>query len=263
MHYETVLFSIEEGIARLVLNRPSKLNSFSETMHHEIAEVMHYLMQANNGVRVLLITGAGRAFCAGQDLSEGQMSGGSTVDLGITVARYYEPLVRNLRALPIPVIAAVNGVAAGAGANFALACDIVVAKSSAFFLQPFVNLGLQPDTGGTYFLPRLIGSARAMGLSLLGDKLSADQAEQWGLIWKSIPDEEFDTAVETLARRLASGPSLAHAHIKQALHASIGNDLDQQLALERESMRTLGNSADYIEGVGAFLEKRLPRFNER
>lgn len=262
MHYETVLFSIEEGIARLVLNRPSKLNSFSETMHHEIADVMHVLAQADNGVRVLLITGAGRAFCAGQDLSEGQMSGGSAVDLGITVARYYEPLVRNLRALPIPVIAAVNGVAAGAGANFALACDIVVAKSSAFFLQPFVNLGLQPDTGGTYFLPRLIGSARAMGLSLLGDKLSADQAEQWGLIWKSIPDEAFETAVDTLTRRLASGPSLAHAHIKQALHASIGNDLDQQLALERESMRTLGNSADYIEGVSAFLEKRLPRFNE-
>ncbi|PUA19547.1 2-(1,2-epoxy-1,2-dihydrophenyl)acetyl-CoA isomerase PaaG [Glaciimonas sp. PCH181] len=263
MHYETILFSIEEGIARLVLNRPSKLNSFSETMHREIADAMHHLTQADNGTRVLLITGAGRAFCAGQDLSEGQMSGGSTVDLGITVARYYEPLVRNLRALPIPVIAAVNGVAAGAGANFALACDIVVAKSSAFFLQPFVRLGLQPDTGGTYFLPRLVGSARAMGLSLLGDKLSAEQAEQWGLIWKSIPDEEFETAVEALARRLASGPSLAHAHIKQSLQASMGNDLDQQLALERESMRTLGNSEDYIEGVGAFLEKREPDFNGR
>lgn len=263
MRYENVLFSIENGIARLVLNRPSKLNSFSETMHHEIADVMHYLAQANNGVRVLLITGAGRAFCAGQDLSEGQMSGESEVDLGITVARYYEPLVRNLRALPFPVVAAVNGVAAGAGANFALACDIVVAKSSAFFMQPFVNLGLQPDTGGTYFLPRLIGSARAMGLALLGDKLSADQAEHWGLIWKSIPPEEFETVVETLVCRLASGPALAHAHIKQALHASIDNNLDQQLALERESMRTLGNSADYSEGVSAFLEKRLPRFNER
>ncbi|MGH8347804.1 MAG: 2-(1,2-epoxy-1,2-dihydrophenyl)acetyl-CoA isomerase PaaG [Pseudomonas sp.] len=261
MHYETILFSIEKGIARLMLNRPSKLNSFSETMHNEIAQVMQFLTQPNNGVRVLLITGVGRAFCAGQDLSEGQMSGGSIVDLGITVARFYEPLVRNLRALPIPVIAAVNGVAAGAGANFALACDIVVAKSSAFFLQPFVNLGLQPDTGGTYFLPRLIGSARAMGLSLLGDKLSADQAEQWGLIWQSIPDEKFEIAVEMLASRLASGPSLAHAHIKQALHASTGNDLDQQLALERESMRTLGNSDDYREGVGAFLDKRLPSFN--
>ncbi|MFJ4131466.1 2-(1,2-epoxy-1,2-dihydrophenyl)acetyl-CoA isomerase PaaG [Pseudomonas cyclaminis] len=263
MHYETILFSVDEGVARLVLNRPSKLNSFSEAMHLEIADVMHRLTQVNNGARVLLITGAGRAFCAGQDLSEGQMSGASNVDLGITVARYYEPLVRNLRALPIPIIAAVNGVAAGAGANFALACDIVVAKSTAFFLQPFVNLGLQPDTGGTYFLPRLIGSARAMGLSLLGDKLGADQAEQWGLIWKSIPDEEFEPAVDALARRLASGPSLAHGHIKHALHASIDNDLDQQLTLERESMRTLGSSADYTEGVSAFLEKRSPRFNRR
>ncbi|WP_449432046.1 2-(1,2-epoxy-1,2-dihydrophenyl)acetyl-CoA isomerase PaaG [Pseudomonas putida] len=263
MNYETIIFSIDKGIANLVLNRPNKLNSFSETMHREIMQVINQLTQADASVRVLLITGAGRAFCAGQDLSEGQMSGAGNIDLGVTVETYYEPLVKSLRSLPIPVIAAVNGIAAGAGANFALACDIVVAKSSAFFLQPFVNLGLQPDTGGTYFLPRLIGSARAMGLALLGDKVSGGQAEQWGMIWKSFPDADFEAAVETLARRLASGPPLAHAHIKRALQASLGNDFDQQLAMERESMRTLGNSRDYKEGVNAFLEKRVPRFNQR
>lgn len=263
MNYEAITYSVDEGVARLVLNRPGKLNAFSETMHCEIAQVMSELVQADPNVRVLLVTGAGRAFCAGQDLSEGQMSGADDIDLGVTVARYYEPLVKNVRSLPIPVIAAVNGIAAGAGANFALACDIVVAKASAFFVQPFVNLGLQPDTGGTYFLPRLIGSARAMGLSLLGDKISADQAEHWGMIWKSFPDDEYETSVDSLARKLASGPLLAHAHIKQALHASLGNDLIQQLAVERENMRALGTSADYREGVNAFLEKRVPEFNKR
>ncbi|MCY1271996.1 1,2-epoxyphenylacetyl-CoA isomerase [compost metagenome] len=258
--YDNLLFEVTDRCARVTLNRPARLNSFTEAMHADLADVLTYLEEGRSNAKVLVLTGAGRAFCAGQDLSEGQMSGDGEVDLGHTVDRLYGPLVRRLRALPIPVIAAVNGVAAGAGANMALACDIVMAAESAFFLQPFVKLNLLPDTGGMYLLPRLVGEARAMGLSLLGDRLSAVQAQSWGLIWKAVPDAAFASAVAAVVDQLKDGPPLAHAHIKRVIHVSLSNDLNEQLDLERDSMRELGQTRDYREGVSAFLEKRAPSF---
>jgi 2-(1,2-epoxy-1,2-dihydrophenyl)acetyl-CoA isomerase len=210
---------------------------------------------------VLLLSGAGRAFCAGQDLSERAVAPGTQgVDLGESVDKFYGPLVLALRALPMPVICAVNGVAAGAGANLALACDIVLAAHSASFVEVFCKLGLIPDTGGTYFLPRLVGGARAMGLAMLGEKLSAEKAEAWGLIWKAVPDAELASATQAMARHFASAPTKGLAFTKQALHASPHNSLQQQLALECGMMSELGRSDDYREGVAAFLEKRAPQF---
>lgn len=260
MSYNNILFEIADGIATLTLNRPDKLNSFTAEMH---AEVRAALEQAANekSVRVLVLTGAGRGFCAGQDLGDRAVApGGGAVDLGKSVEQYYAPLVLALRALPIPVICAVNGVAAGAGANLALACDIVVATKSASFVEVFCKLGLIPDTGGTYFLPRLIGTARAMGLAMLGEKLTAERAESWGLIWKCIPDESFAEEVNALAKHFASAPTLGLAKAKQTIYASGLNTLAQQLQLEAETMRELGYSADYQEGVTAFMEKRSPVF---
>lgn len=258
MSFENIEFRFEEGIARIVLNRPGKLNSFTVAMHGELSRALTEVEQG--GARVLLLTGNGRGFCAGQDLSERQMSGGQAVDLGHTIDTYYAPLVRRLHALPLPVVVGVNGVAAGAGANLALAGDIVIACRSASFIQPFCRLGLLPDTGGTYFLPRLVGQARAMGLALLGDKLDADQAAQWGLIWQCVPDDQFQDRLESLLAHFAAAPTKGLAYAKQALYASPGNTLDRQLDLERDLMRELGASHDYAEGVGAFLEKRAPRF---
>ncbi|MGY6271363.1 2-(1,2-epoxy-1,2-dihydrophenyl)acetyl-CoA isomerase PaaG [Achromobacter denitrificans] len=260
MSYETIILNIESGQAWLTLNRPDRLNSFSETMHGEIADAIKRVAEPSSGARVLLITGAGRAFCAGQDLSEGQMSGAGDLDLGRTVERYYAPLVKSVRDLPIPVVAVVNGVAAGAGANLALICDLAIAKRSASFLQPFARLGLLPDTGGTFLLPRLAGMARAKGLALLGTRISAEQAAQWGLIWQAVADEDFDAAVAQIARQLATGPSAAYAEAKRALDASLANDLAGQLDLERDAMRRLGRTNDYREGVEAFLQKREPVF---
>jgi 2-(1,2-epoxy-1,2-dihydrophenyl)acetyl-CoA isomerase len=232
-------------------------------MHEEVRAALEAL-RGDDSVRVLVVTGAGRGFCAGQDLADRAVAPGeSPVDLGESVGRYYAPLVRTLRALPVPVIAAVNGVAAGAGANLALACDIVVATRSASFIEPFCRLGLVPDTGGTYFLPRLVGTARAMGLALLGDKMSAEQAEAWGLIWKCVDDDLFASEVDALALHFASAPTRGLARTKQLIHASSGNTLEQQLDLEREAMRELGFSADYREGVDAFLAKRPPKFTGR
>ncbi|NKF23503.1 2-(1,2-epoxy-1,2-dihydrophenyl)acetyl-CoA isomerase PaaG [Solimonas marina] len=263
MSFDTIDFTIDAGIARLTLNRPDKLNSFTVAMHREIQQALAQL-QADASVRVLLLTGAGRAFCAGQDLGDRAVSpGGAAVDLGESVERYYAPLVRALRALPLPVVCAVNGVAAGAGANLALACDLVIARRSASFLQPFCKLGLLPDTGGTYFLPRLVGTARAMGLAMLGDKLGAQQAADWGLIWKCVDDEAFDAEIEALLAHLAQAPTLGLARTKQAIHASAANTLDAQLDHERDGMRELGFSADYREGVDAFLAKRAPQFKGR
>ncbi|MBB5217078.1 2-(1,2-epoxy-1,2-dihydrophenyl)acetyl-CoA isomerase PaaG [Parapusillimonas granuli] len=259
MNYENIEFQFAEGIARITLNRPDKLNSFTAAMHGELAQALDTI--ESGGARVLVITGNGRGFCAGQDLSERRMSADSApVDLGETVGKFYAPLVRRLRALPLPVVVGVNGVAAGAGANLALAGDIVIAKQSASFIQPFCRLGLLPDTGGTYALPRLVGQARAMGLSLLGDKLGADQAAQWGLIWESVPDDRFDARLEELARHFASAPTKGLAYTKRALNQSLDNTLDQQLDLERDLMRELGASEDYAEGVAAFLAKRAPAF---
>ena len=260
MSYQHILFDVTDGIARLTLNRPDKLNSFTAAMHLEVREALAQV-EADPGVRVLVLTGSGRGFCAGQDLGDRVVSPGEAApDLGDSVERYYAPLVLKLRSLPVPVICAVNGVAAGAGANLALAADIVIAARSASFVQAFCRLGLIPDTGGTYFLPRLIGTARAMGLAMLGDKLPAEQAEQWGLIWKCVDDDALAGEVDAMARHFATAPSRGLARTKQALYASPANTLEQQLMLERDCMRELGNSADYREGVSAFVEKRKPQF---
>ena len=263
MEYKNILYELQHGIARIHLNRPDKLNSFTAEMHGELAAALSCIEQAD--VRVLLITGKGRGFCAGQDLSERQPGeGGERVDLGETVDRFYAPLIRRLRALPLPVIIGVNGVAAGAGANLALAGgDIVVATESASFIQPFCKLGLVPDTGGTYVLPRLVGRARAMGLAMLGDKLSARQAQDWGLIWECVADDEFQSRLEALVQHFSSAPTKGLAYTKRAINLSLGHTLDQQLDLERDLMRELGATADYAEGVQAFLEKRPPVFKGR
>jgi 2-(1,2-epoxy-1,2-dihydrophenyl)acetyl-CoA isomerase len=260
MTFENILFEISEGIARLTLNRPDKLNSFTAAMHLEVREALE-TVKADPSVRVLVLSGAGRGFCAGQDLGDRAVAPGSAaVDLGESVEKFYGPLVLTLRSLPMPVICAVNGVAAGAGANLALAADIVIAAKSASFVEAFCRLGLIPDTGGTYFLPRAVGTARAMGLAMLGDKLSAEQAENWGLIWKCVEDAELATETAKLARHFAAAPTKGLARTKQAIYASPSNTLDQQLNLERDFMRELGNSHDYREGVNAFMEKRVPQF---
>ena len=255
----TVLFELKDNIARLTLNRPDKLNSFNEAMHLEVREALNQVKA--NGARVLLITGAGRAFCAGQDLSDRQTKPGeSSVDLGESIEKYYAPLVRALRALPLPVVAGVNGVAAGAGVSLALACDLVIATKSASFIQSFAKLGLIPDTGGTFFLPRLVGPARALGMAMLGDRLPAEQAAAWGLIWRCVEDEAFAGTVEQLVNTLANAPTKGLAYTKAAINRSAGNSLDQQLDLERDYMRELGYSNDFREGAAAFLEKRPPKF---
>ena len=260
MNYKNILFDISEGIATLTLNRPDKLNSFTAEMHGEVRSALEQLA-ADKSARVLVLTGAGRGFCAGQDLGDRAVApGGAPVDLGESVEKYYAPLVLALRALPMPVVCAVNGVAAGAGANIALACDIVIAARSASFNEVFCKLGLIPDTGGTYFLPRLIGTARATGLAMLGDRLSAERAEQWGLIWKCVDDAELVGEVTALARHFSTAPTLGLARAKQALQASGLNTLEQQLALEAGMMRELGYTEDYREGVSAFMEKRIPAF---
>src|ERR1700742_623886 len=213
MSYQTILFDVSGGIARLTLNRPDRLNSFNTVMHGEVREALASLKGSD--ARVLILTGAGRGFCAGQDLGDRAVApGGAAVDLGESIEKNYKPLVMALRNLPLPVIAAVNGVAAGAGANIALACDIVIAAKSASFVQGFSKLGLVPDSGGTWTLPRLVGTARAMGLALLGDKLSAEQAAQWGLIWRCIEDAEFAGVVDALARQLAVAPTRGLARTK-------------------------------------------------
>jgi 2-(1,2-epoxy-1,2-dihydrophenyl)acetyl-CoA isomerase len=263
VRYENIEFEITNGIARLTLSRPEKLNSFTAAMHVEVRSALDQVAP-EAGVRVLLLTGAGRGFCTGQDLGDRAVAPGSeAVDLGESVERFYAPLVRRLRALPLPVVCAVNGVAAGAGANLALACDLVLAKRSASFLQPFCKLGLLPDTGGTYFLPRLVGTARAMGLAMLGEKLSAQQAADWGLIWRCVEDDAFAGEIEVLLEHLASAPTLGLARMKQAIYGSAQCSLEEQLQIERDAMSELGFSEDYREGVDAFLNKRRPVFHGR
>lgn len=258
MPYQNILFGVEGGIARLTLNRPDKLNSFNVEMHLEVRDAIAQT-RGDATARVLILTGAGRGFCAGQDLGDRSASGGE-VDLGDTIEKYYAPLVRSLRSLPMPVVCAVNGVAAGAGAQVALACDIAIAAKSASFIEPFCKLGLIPDTGGTYFLPRLAGTALAMGISMLGEKIPAEEAAAWGLIWRCVDDAELSKTVDGIARQLANGPTQGLARIKEAIYASAGNSFDRQLDLERDMMRELGRSHDYKEGVAAFLEKRPAKF---
>lgn len=256
----SVLAAFDAGVLTLTLNRPEKLNAFNPEMHQALRQGLERAAEQAE-VRAVLLTGAGRGFCAGQDLSERDVSAGAApIDLSVSLGSHYNPLVRRLRALPKPIVCAVNGVAAGAGANIALACDVVLAARSAHFVQAFSRIGLIPDSGGTYFLPRLVGNARAMALALLAESLSAEQAEQWGLIWKAVADEQLVGEATALARRLAQGPTKGYALLKKALHASSGNSLDAQLDLERDLQREAGLSQDYREGVSAFKEKREPKF---
>ncbi|HEV2079747.1 MAG TPA: 2-(1,2-epoxy-1,2-dihydrophenyl)acetyl-CoA isomerase PaaG [Allosphingosinicella sp.] len=259
MNYETIQFGVENDIARLTLDRPDRLNSFTVQMHEEVADALGNLANA----RVLVLTGAGRGFCAGQDLNDRAVAPGQSVDLGHSVETYYNPLIRRLTSLPLPVIARVNGVAAGAGANIALACDIVIAAKSAKFIQSFASIGLIPDSGGTWVLPRLVGQARALGLALTAEPLPAGRAAEWGLIWKAVEDEALDAEVDALAARFASAPTRGLAAIKRMIRQSWGHSLDQELDLQRDAMRELGMSHDYKEGVAAFMEKRPPRFTGR
>ena len=259
MAYETIDFKADGPIARITLNRPDRLNSFTAQMHGELREVLANLDDA----RVIVLTGAGRGFCAGQDLNDRAVAPGETVDLGETVNESWNPLIRKLTSLPQPVIARVNGVAAGAGANIALACDIVVAAKSAKFIQSFSAIGLIPDSGGTWHLPRLVGQARALGLALTGKPLPAEKAEEWGLIWKSVEDDALDTEVDAIAAKLASLPPLGLAAIKQMIRSSWQYSLDEELELQAGEMRRLGFTEDYREGVAAFLEKRTPAFKGR
>ncbi|HHT7471154.1 TPA: 2-(1,2-epoxy-1,2-dihydrophenyl)acetyl-CoA isomerase PaaG [Raoultella planticola] len=256
-----ILSEVEQGVMTITLNRPDRLNSFNDLMHQQLAACLTQAERDDN-VRCLLITGAGRGFCAGQDLNDRNVDpSGPAPDLGLSVERFYNPLVRRLAALPKPVIAAVNGVAAGAGATLALGCDIVLAARSANFVMAFSKLGLVPDCGGSWFLPRVAGRARAMGLALLGEKLSAEQAAQWGMIWQLVEDAELADTSHQLARHLATQPTFGLGLIKKALQVSETNGLDAQLDLERDYQRLAGRSDDYREGVSAFLTKRPPQFS--
>ena len=263
MNEPPLLVAVEDGVAILTLNRPERLNAFTAALHEALASALDR-SAGNDTIRALLITGAGRGFCAGQDLSERKPTPGEARrDLGQGLERYYNPLIQRLRNLEKPVVAAVNGVAAGAGAGLALACDIVIAARSASFIEAFSRIGLVPDAGNTWFLPRLAGSARAMAMALTGDAVPAERAAEWGLIWRAVPDDALMTEARDLAARLARGPTRALGLTKRALNRSTTNDLDTQLDLERDLQREAGLGEDYREGVAAFLEKRPPRFTGR
>ncbi len=259
MNYETILLEIANGAARLTLNRPDRLNSFTVQMHDEVSRALEAVSRSD--ARVLVLTGAGRGFCAGQDLSDRAVApGGDGVDLGESLEKRYNPLIRRLTSLDMPVVCAVNGVAAGAGANIALACDIVIAAKSAKFIQSFANIGLIPDSGGTWTLPRLAGQARAMGLTLTGEPLTAERAEAWGVIWKCVDDDKLVAEVDALAAKFASAPTKGLAATKKLIRDAAARTFDDQLDVERDAQRTLGRTSDYKEGVAAFMEKRQPKF---
>lgn len=255
MTYSTITASTDAGVVTLTLNRPNLRNALTSRMR---VELIAALDQAAKEARCLVLTGAGTAFCAGQDLADA--GDPDTLDLGRILAEEYEPLLMRLAEFPVPTIAAVNGAAVGAGANLALTCDVVIAAESAVFIQSFARIGLAPDAGGTWRLPRQIGMARAMGAMLFAEPVSARQAADWGLIWQAVPDGDFATTVASRARHLAQGPATAYRAIKTALKASPANDLAAQLALEAQLQTTCGATGDFREGVAAFLEKRAPRF---
>ena len=259
MAEDPILYALADNLARITLNRPERLNSFNVAMHEALAAALD--RAEAEGARAILLTGSGRGFCAGQDLSDRAVAtGGEAPDLGASVERYYNPLIRRLTSMPLPVVCAVNGVAAGAGANIALACDIVLAARSARFIQSFAGIGLIPDSGGTWHLPRLAGQARALGLALTGEPLPAERAETWGLIWRCLDDDRLMPEAETLAARLAAGPTRGLAATKLAIRGDWDRTLDEALDNERDLMRELGRSADYQEGVAAFTQKRKPTF---
>jgi len=259
MSYQHILYETDQGVATITLNRPDVLNSFNRAMAAEVRQALAHA-GADPVVRALMLTGAGRAFCAGQDLAEAMPKEGPAPDLGDIVARGYNPIVRTIRQLDKPVVCAVNGVAAGAGANLAFACDFVLASSDATFIQSFSKIGLVPDTGGTFFLPRLIGMARATALMMLADKVTAQDAVTIGLIFRVIDSASLLAEATALARQLATRPTRGLGLIKRALNASATNGLDEQLALEAQLQAEAGSTADYREGVKAFLEKRPPMF---
>jgi 2-(1,2-epoxy-1,2-dihydrophenyl)acetyl-CoA isomerase len=257
-----ILVERRDGYRIVTLNRPQRLNAFNEAMHWALRDALAEA-ESDPACRALLLTGGGRGFCAGQDLGDRLSKAGETSALGGALEAYYNPLIRKLRALPFPVVAAVNGVAAGAGANIALACDIVLAARSASFVQAFVKVGLVPDSGGTWFLPRLVGPARARGLALTGEPLPAEKAEAWGMIWKAIDDGALMAEAQRLCAEFAAAATIGLALTKRALDESWNNDLESQLELERELQRQASLTPDYAEGVRAFMEKRKPVFSGR
>lgn len=257
MDYQTITLDITEGLAVLTLNRPEKMNALSSQMR---AEITHAMGAAAGAARAIALTGAGRAFCTGQDLGDAR---GGIPDLERTLRDEYTPMLEAIYDCPVPTLAAVNGPAAGAGANLALACDVVIASESAYFLQAFARIGLMPDAGGTWFLPRQIGLAKAMGAALFADRISARQADDWGMIWEAVADEEFDAHWRARARYLAEGPTTAFAAIKKAMRASSETSLPDQLNTEAHLQGTCGKTRDFREGVLAFLEKRPAKFEGR
>jgi len=266
MDFNNLLYRIEQGIAVISFNRPRALNAMTLELMEELGQAFD-AAAADAAVRAIVLTGEGRGFSTGADLAatsdKPPLDLQGRLDLGFVLDRYYNPLILKMRELPKPIISAVNGVAAGAGANLALMADLTVAARSASFLQAFVNVGLIPDAGGTWILPRAIGPQRAMGLALMGEKLSAEQAKEWGLIWSVVDDEQLMPTVLAMARRLAEGPAVAIERIKRAIHAAAANELDKQLDLESDLQRDCGQSQDFMEGAMAFVQKRKPNFKGR
>jgi 2-(1,2-epoxy-1,2-dihydrophenyl)acetyl-CoA isomerase len=258
MDYETILLDITNGLAVLTLNRPDKMNALTTQMR---AEITHAMKHAARNARCIVLTGAGPAFCSGQDLGDASSTG--KIDLERSLRDEYEPMLKTIHDSPVPTIAAVNGPAAGAGANLALCADVVIATESAYFLQAFSRIGLLPDAGGTWFMPRQMGLAKAMGAALFADKITARQADDWGLIWEAVADDAFDAHWRSRAAHLAQGPTAAYGAIKQALRGTYEKTLPQQLATEAHLQGECGRSRDFAEGVVAFMEKRPPKFEGR
>jgi 2-(1,2-epoxy-1,2-dihydrophenyl)acetyl-CoA isomerase len=259
MSYDRITIATDQGLATLTLNAPDKLNAVSRKMIGELKDCWGKLA-ADSSVRAVLLTGAGRGFCAGADLSDPDREQGAAADSGAALEKFFNPVIRLMRSMPKPIVAAVNGPAAGVGMSFALAADIAIAARSATFLQAFARIGLLPDGGSTWFLPRLVGEQRARALAMLAPQITAQQAKEWGLIWDVVDDGELMKTAMDLARRLADGPTLSLARIKEALGRASGNDLGQQLDIERDFQRELGRTEDFKEGVAAFLAKRKPAF---